>query len=120
MFNNKLLLLRSAKPCTHIIIPAYKTPPVPGIVGCVLNKYGSFTPNKLRDISVLGVFSFENGIRTLISLYPEHPFNSIKLTRLDTNKSIILTPWGRDYGAETGFFWREDIGKEIRLNIEPQ
>ena len=123
MFNNKLLLLRSAnKPCTHIIIPACWSPPVPAFCGWTRNnnKGASLTPDMMGNIYMYGVLSYENGARTVISLYPERPFNSIKLTRLDTNKSIILTPNARDYDARTGFFYREDAGKEIQLNIEPQ
>lgn len=122
MLNNKLLLLGSAKPCTHIIIPFYRNQTVPAFCGWFSTKpnNGSFTPSTIKNINVLSIYSYENGVRTYISTNPTRPFNSIKLTRLDTNKSITLNPVSREYEARTGFFYREDVGKEIQLNIETQ
>lgn len=118
MFNNKLLS-RSAKPCTHIIIPFYRGNTRPGSCGWQRNRpeEGSFTPDMLGNSYVIAIYSYENGAATSIMLYPELPFNSIKLTRLDTNKSIILPPVKREYYVRTGFFIAKMSEKKLSLTL---
>ena len=49
--------------------------------------------------------------------------SKILLTRLDTNKSVLLDTWLRDMGqyylyAEEAFFVKDDAGKTIQITLE--
>ena len=119
MFNESLLL-RSTEPYTHILIPIYHSGFPSGSYGWhSLVSGGSFIPSTIKNVGVYSFMSSESGSLTSISFQNlVQPFDTITVTRLDTNEVISLYREGQNYLTRTKFFYSQDSGKEIYLKIE--